>query len=87
MMTSQQNPLGFRRVIERPGRKTFVQIEELMCPCCGCLTRIEFDQDDGKGVFFTMTHCLNATCEGYYMTRKVDAFFEIYGQTKLQSEE
>lgn len=79
---------GFRRVVELPNHRTYIRIEELLCPCCGHLTRIEFEQDNGlPGGCFTMTHCLNTACEGHYMTRKVDAFFEIYGQTKLQSEE
>jgi hypothetical protein len=79
--------IGFRRVVELPNHRTYIRPEELLCPCCGHLTRVEFDQDYGDGSCFTMTHCLNESCDGHYMTRKVDAFFELYGQTKLQSKE
>jgi hypothetical protein len=73
-------PVGIRREIKRYDGTVHTQTEELVCPCCGHLTRIEFNQDDGKGEFFTMTHCLNSNCAGYYKTRVVTSFFEMYGQ-------
>ena len=78
---------GIRRVIERPGRASYVRTQELLCPCCGRPTRVEWEQDTGRGCTATETHCENRDCAGYKMTTRIDVFYERYGQSTLQFKE
>ena len=79
MTTFQQ--IGVRRLIERPGRKPYVQTEELVCPCCGHLTRVEFDQPSFAPNLpaLTLTHCTHQGCAAYFMTHTRDQFIELFG--------
>ena len=77
-----QPPLGIQRIIERPGRASYVRTEELLCPCCGHLTRHEWEQDTGVGYRAIETHCVNRECAGYMQSLRLDAFFERFGSTE-----
>lgn len=87
MMASQQNPFGFRREIKRGNRASYWRTEELLCPCCGHLTRVEWEQECFNKPPITETHCENLACAAYMRTTDIDSFFETYGQNKLQSNE
>lgn len=80
MTTSQQ--IGVRRLVERPGRKPYVQTEQLVCPCCGHLTRIEFDQPSGlpDRPAMTLTHCTSRACAAYFMTHSLDVFYQKFNK-------
>lgn len=82
-------PLGVRRVIHRKGRTPYTRTEELMCPCCGHLTRVEWEQPAllSNNPPVIQTHCERPACAGYFMTLSVESFFERYGQTELQSKD
>lgn len=79
MMTSQLSTLGVRRIIERRGRASFIRVEELVCPCCGQLTRVEWEQERFNKPPLVETHCENSTCPGYHRTLDRDSFFEQFG--------
>ena len=71
-------------------RQNTIPIEEgLLCPCCGKPTRRQWMQ---PGLMphqkaHSQTDCLNPNCKGFYMTLSVEAFFEKFDLTKLQSKE
>jgi hypothetical protein len=71
-------------------RTNTIQITEgLICPCCGQPTRRQWDQPSWKPTNppLSQTDCTNPACAGFYMTLSIEAFFEKYAQTKLQSKE
>ena len=78
---STSHTFGVKRTIERPGRASYDQIEELICPCCGQSTRVEFEQSSGipDRPPITLTHCTHRGCRAYYMTHTVDIFFDHFG--------
>lgn len=79
--------LGIRREVKRGNRGTYWRTEELVCPCCGCLTRVEWEQERFNKPPGIETHCENKQCPAYFRTTDVDSFFELYGQSGLQSKE
>lgn len=78
---NQQPQYGIRRTITRPGRTPYVRTEELLCPCCGNLTRVEWEQERHNKPAIIETHCEHKTCPGYFMTCDVSAFYERFGTT------
>lgn len=76
---NQQPHLGIQRTINRPGRSSYVRTEELVCPCCGNLTRVEWQQECFNKPPITETHCEHKGCAGYFNTMDVPSFFERYG--------
>ncbi len=78
--------LGVRREIKRGNRPSFWRTEELLCPSCGHLTRVEWEQERFNKPPIIETHCENPACAGYKRTLDRDSFFEIYGKTKLEEE-
>lgn len=83
---TQQPHLGIQRTIERPNRAPVVRTEELLCPCCGNLTRAEWQQERHEKPSYTQTHCEHKGCPGYFMTMDVPAFFEQFGATSHDSQ-
>lgn len=62
-------------------RKNGIEIQTgLPCPCCGKLTRRQWEQPSGlpNRPAHSQTDCLNPQCAGYYMTLGVVQFFEQY---------
>jgi len=74
-------PKPTRRLIDRPGRSSYLQIEGLCCPSCGEYTRREFDQPSGlpDRPGYTLTDCLNPRCAAYYITLNRAQFFDQFG--------
>lgn len=83
---TQQPQLGIQRIIERPGRASYIRTEELVCPCCGNLTRHEWEQDTGKGYTATETHCTHRACAGYFQTLRLNVFYERFGSTSHETQ-
>lgn len=78
--------IGVRRLFERPGNRSYYRVEELVCPCCGHLTRVEWEQERFNKPPFIQTHCERKGCPAYFQTLSVDQFFERYGQTGTDKE-
>lgn len=79
---NQQPQLGIQRLIERRGHTSYIRTEELLCPCCENLTRVEWEQEslrDPRLPTTTQTHCEHKPCPGYKMTSDVPTFFERFG--------
>ncbi len=87
MMPHQLSTLGVRRTVERGKRASYVRIEELVCPCCGCLTRVEWEQERFNKPPIIETHCENRACTAWSVTLDVDSFFDRFGRSALQSDE
>lgn len=67
--------------IDRPGRSSYWQTEELECPCCHQPTRREFEQPaliPGRPAAIK-TDCLNPQCPAYYATLGIAEFEERFG--------
>ena len=76
---NQPPQIGIQRLIERKGRASYVRTEELVCPCCGNLTRVEWEQERWNKPSIIETHCEYKGCAGYFMTCDVPSFFERFG--------
>ena len=82
---NQQPHLGIQRTIHRPGRASYTRTEELVCPCCGNLTRVEWEQPIGwENETRTETHCETKACPGYFMTSDLPTFYERFGKSLLE---
>lgn len=81
-------PLGVRRLFVRPNNRSYMRTEELLCPCCGHLTRVEWEQESLRPgqPFIIQTHCERKGCPAYFCSLNIDAFFEQYGQTDSDKE-
>jgi hypothetical protein len=78
---NQQQQYGIKRTISRPGRTSYVRIEELLCPCCGNLTRVEWEQECFNKPPIIETHCENKGCPAYFQTMDKPSFYERFGST------
>ena len=84
MMSPQHNPLGVRRLIERGSRPSYWRTEELLCPCCGHLTRVEWEQERFNKPPLVETHCENPACAAYKRTLDCDSFFDQFGKQEIE---
>lgn len=81
---TQQPHLGIQRIIHRRGRASYIRTEELLCPCCGNLTRVEWEQERFNKPPIIETHCEHKGCPAYFQTMDKPTFYERFGKSLLE---